>query len=95
MSAWSASVSLDEPSGKDDPFKGKDPFANTNGETSDPFQDEDPFKNAGPADDPFKGSEYSFTVFMCHCISHCRPCLPVTPARLRICLMVCKDLCQP
>ena len=46
----------------DDPFKSKDPFANTNGDSTtapaDPFAGEDPFRNVGP-EDPFKGSMLS------------------------------------
>ncbi len=48
---------------KEDPFKSKDPFSNTNDGTADPFQGDDPFKNTA-TDDPFKGSKYC-ALFKC------------------------------
>ena len=54
---------MDEPSTREDPFKGKDPFAATNGDAADPFKEEDPFKSAAPADDPFKGSKWNTILF--------------------------------
>ena len=57
VSGWSANQSMDEPSLRDDPFKGRDPFAATNGEAADPFKEDDPFKSGAPEEDPFKGSK--------------------------------------